>query len=232
MPGLKVQGYAVIKVCRQGRETFLLLYCLFFFSFISFPLSSFYDFSVIFYRFFLIFGQFIDNNLYNSCIHLWVQGQRSRSQVDTRWKCLFSNFSVIYHPIVFKFSWLIVLDKETTWWKFQGRRLKVKITRRQPSKVCCTLISLLFLNEFLWNLAGIWTVSRPSTLWIFRSVRQMSWSQWDKILAKTPYILLFIAPVQAVSLDVSTMNSVDGPSKVTIQSEGRPPCRVSLQVQF
>ena len=39
-------------------------------------------------------------------------------------------------------------------------------------------------------------------------------------------------PVQSVSLDVSTKNSDDGPSKATIQSEGRPPCRVSLQVQF
>ena len=39
-------------------------------------------------------------------------------------------------------------------------------------------------------------------------------------------------PVQSVSLDVSTKNSVDGPSKATIQSEGRPRCRVSLQVQF
>ena len=38
-------------------------------------------------------------------------------------------------------------------------------------------------------------------------------------------------PVQSVSLDVSTKNSVDGPSKATIQSEGRPPCRGSLQVQ-
>ena len=34
-------------------------------------------------------------------------------------------------------------------------------------------------------------------------------------------------PVQSVSLDVSTKNSVDGPSRATIQSEGRPPCRVS-----
>ena len=52
---------------------------------------------------------------------LEYEGQRSRSQGDTRWKCLFSNFSAIYHPIVFKFSCLIVLGKETTWCKFQGR---------------------------------------------------------------------------------------------------------------
>ena len=86
---------------------------------------------------------------------LGYEGQRSRSQGDTRWKCLFSNFSVIYHPIVFKFSWLIVLDKETTWCKFQGRRLKIKVTRKHPWKISCTLISLLFLNECLWNLDGI-----------------------------------------------------------------------------
>ena len=165
------------------------------------------------------------------------EGQRSRSQGDTRWKCLFSNFSVIYHPIVFKFSCLMVLDKETTWCKFQGRRLKVKVTKRQPWKICCTLISLLFLNEFLWNWAGIQEVSRPSTLWIFRSLRQMSWSQWDKKIAQ--YTLHTSVhrdnkprPVQSVSLDVSTKNSVDGPSRATIQSKGRPPCRVSLQVQF
>ena len=30
----------------------------------------------------------------------------------------------------------------------------------------------------------------------------------------------------------ATKNSVDEPSKVTIKFEGRPPCRVSLQVQF
>ena len=167
---------------------------------------------------------------------LGYEGQRSRSQGDTRWKCLFSNFSVIYHPIVFKFSWLIVFDKETTWYKFQGRRLKVKVAKRQPWKICCTLISLLFLNEFLWNLAGKWEVSRPSTLWIFRSVRQMSWSQWDKIIAQSLHTSVHRdnkpRPVQSVSLDVSTKNSVDGPSRATIESEGRPPCRVSLQVQF
>ena len=38
--------------------------------------------------------------------------------------------------------------------------------------------------------------------------------------------------VQSRSLDVSTKNSVDQLSKVTIKFEGRPPCRVSLQVQF
>ena len=57
----------IIKVCRQSRKTFLLLCCLFFlvyfFSFISFPLSAFCDFSVIFQRISLIFGQLVDNNL-------------------------------------------------------------------------------------------------------------------------------------------------------------------------
>ena len=33
-------------------------------------------------------------------------------------------------------------------------------------------------------------------------------------------------PVQSLSLDVPTKNSVDGPSRDTIQSEGRPPFRV------
>ena len=55
-----------IKVCRQSRRTFLLLYCLFFlvyFSFRSFPLSAFCDFSAIFHRISLIFGQLVDNDL-------------------------------------------------------------------------------------------------------------------------------------------------------------------------
>ena len=56
----------IIKVCRQRRKTFLLLYCLFFvifFYFFSFPLTAFCDFSVIFDRISLIFGQLVDNNL-------------------------------------------------------------------------------------------------------------------------------------------------------------------------
>ena len=54
---------SVFKVCRQSGKTFLLLCCLFFFSFISFPPSEFCDFSAIFRRIFLIFGQLIDNYL-------------------------------------------------------------------------------------------------------------------------------------------------------------------------
>ena len=74
-----------IKVVRQSRRTFLLLYLglltksedlsvvvlsflsyfffIIFIFFISFPLSAFCDFSAIFYRIFLIFGQLIDINL-------------------------------------------------------------------------------------------------------------------------------------------------------------------------
>ena len=56
-----------VKVCRQSRKTFLLLCCLFFlvyfFSFISFPLSAFCDFSAICHQISLIFGQTVDNNL-------------------------------------------------------------------------------------------------------------------------------------------------------------------------
>ena len=56
----------LVKVCRQSRKTFLLLYCLFFllfYYFISFPLSAFCDFSAIFHGISLIFGQLVDNNL-------------------------------------------------------------------------------------------------------------------------------------------------------------------------
>ena len=60
-------AFWIFKVCRQSRKTFLLLCCLFFlvyfFSFISFPLSAFCDFSAIFHRISLIFGQLVDNNL-------------------------------------------------------------------------------------------------------------------------------------------------------------------------
>ena len=137
---------------------------LFFIIFFSFPLTAFCDFSAIFYRISLIFDQLVDNNLVEELYTFGgYEGQRSRSQGDTRWKCLFSNFSVIYHPIVFKFSWLIVLDKKTTWCKFQGRGLKVKVTRRQPWKISCTLISLLFLNEFSvklgWYIASISSIN-------------------------------------------------------------------------
>ena len=77
----------IFKVCRQSRKTFLLLYCIFFiffyyYYFISFPLSAFCDFSAIFHRIFLIFGQLIDNNLYFSCIHLWM---RKSTVKVTRW---------------------------------------------------------------------------------------------------------------------------------------------------
>ena len=57
---------SIIKVCRQSRKTFLLLCCLFFlvyFSFISFPLSAFCDFSAICHRISIMFGQLIDDNL-------------------------------------------------------------------------------------------------------------------------------------------------------------------------
>ena len=72
----------VIKVSRQSRKTLLLLYCLFFVIFFSFPLPAFCDFSAICHRIFLIFGQLIDNNLTNSCVHFGVQ--RSKVKV-IRW---------------------------------------------------------------------------------------------------------------------------------------------------
>ena len=55
----------LIKVCRQCRKTFLLLYYLFFviYFFFSFPLTAFCDFSAIFHWISLIFGQLVDNNL-------------------------------------------------------------------------------------------------------------------------------------------------------------------------
>ena len=150
--------------------------------------------------------------------------------------------------------WSIVHDKETTWWKLRGRRSKVKVMNRQPRRNCCRAFSPLFFNEFLWNLAGIETVLRPFSPWIVGSVDQKSRSQSDKTenpisarICKLHGIVKIIAQytlhtschrdnkprhVQSMSLDVSTNNSVDGPSQATIQGKGRPPCRVPLQVQF
>ena len=161
------------------------------------------------------------------------EGQRSRPQGDTRWKCLFSNFSVIYDHIVFKLSWLIVLEKETTWCKFQGRRLKVKVTQRQHWKIYCTLIFEWISVKFGWYIGNISSINRMN----FQVRMPNVMVQWDKIIAQ--YTLHTSVhrdnkprPVHYVSLDVSTKNSVDGPSQATMQREGRPPCRVSLQVQF
>ena len=152
------------------------------------------------------------------------------------------------------FRWSIVHDKETTWWKLRGRRSKVKVTSRQPRRNCCRAFSPLFFNDFLSNLAGILTVLRPFSRWIFRPVDQKHRSQSDKTenpisarICKLHDIVKIIAQytlhtschrdnkprhVQSKSLDVSTNNSVVGPSWVTIQGKGRPPCRVPLQVQF
>ena len=59
-----------------------IVFSLFLLFFISFPLSAFCDFSAICHRIFLKFGQLMDNNLYFSCIHLWMR--RSKVKV-TRW---------------------------------------------------------------------------------------------------------------------------------------------------
>ena len=152
------------------------------------------------------------------------------------------------------FRWSIVHDKETTWWKLRGRRSKVKVMSRQHRRNCCRAFSPLFFDECQWNLAGIETLLRPFSPWIFKSIDQKSRSQSDKTenpisarICKLHGIVKIIAQytlhtschrdnkprhVQSMSLDVSTNNSVDGPSQVTIQVEGRPPCRVPLQVQF
>ena len=143
--------YQVIKVCRQRRKTFLLLCCLFFFSFISFPLSAFCDFSAIFHRISLIFGQLVEQ-LYT----FWGTKDKGQGHKVTLDENAYSAISVIYHPIVFKFSSLIVLDKGTTFCKFQGHRLKVKVTKRQPWKY----VVRLFLSYFWTNFCEIWLVYR------------------------------------------------------------------------
>ena len=114
---------------------------------------AFYDFSAICHWVFLIFGQLIENNLYQS----------SRSRDDTRWKFNVSNFSIIFQLIFLKFSWSLVLDKGKICFKFPVGRFKVKVTRTHPwqiSSISCTLFTLLLLNQFQWNLAGIY--STPS----------------------------------------------------------------------
>ena len=130
---------------------------LFLFYCISFPLSAFCDFSAIFHRIFLIFYQVMDINITcTTVVYIYgYEGQMSRSQGDTRWKCTVRNFSLLYHSIFFKFYCSVVLDKGTTWYKFQARRLKVKVMSTHPWQICCMLFSLLLFNEFQWNFAGI-----------------------------------------------------------------------------
>ena len=83
------------------------------------PPTAFCDFSVIFHQIFLIFCQYEENQLCISCIHFCVW--RSKVKVT--------------------FGWSVVLDKGTTCYKFWGHRLKVKVMRRQPLKISCTLFS-------------------------------------------------------------------------------------------
>ena len=83
----------IIKVCRQRRKTFLLLYRLFFI-FIIFLFLSHYLRSAISLPF--VIGSF--SNLASwwiitctSAVYIYgCEGQRSRSQGDTRWKCTVS----------------------------------------------------------------------------------------------------------------------------------------------
>ena len=105
----------------------------------------------------------------------------------------------MYHPIVFKFSWLIVLDKETTWCKFQGRRLKVKVTRRQPWKICCTLISLLFFERISvklgWYIGSI-TSTNPMNFQVCTPNVMVTVRQNNSSIHPTYFcILLFIATI-------------------------------------
>ena len=112
------------------------------------PPTAFCDFSVIFHQIFLIFCQYEENQLCISCIHFCVW----RSKVK------------------FTFGWLVVLDKGTTCYKFWGHRLKVKVMRKQPRKISCTLFFLLYYNmynEFLWNFSSPYASCPPvCNLWL------------------------------------------------------------------
>ena len=88
--------------------------------------TAFCDFSVIFHQIFLIFCQYEENQLCISCIHFCVW----QSQVKVT------------------FGWSVVLVKGTTCYKFWGHRLKVKVMRRQPRKISCTLFFLLYYNMY------------------------------------------------------------------------------------
>ena len=46
--------------------------------------------------------------------YLYTFEASKKSKGETRWKCIFGNFSVINHPIFLKFRWHIVLDKGAT----------------------------------------------------------------------------------------------------------------------
>ena len=105
------------------------------------PPTAFCDFSVIFHQIFLIFCQYEENKLCISCIHFCVW--RSKVKVT--------------------FGWSVVLDKGTTCFKFWGQRLKVKVKvmRRQPRKISCTLF-FCYITTFTMNFCETFQVHMPA----------------------------------------------------------------------
>ena len=80
------------------------------------------------------------------------------------------HFCVWQSKVKVTFGWSVVLDKGTTCYKFWGHRLKVKVMRRQPRKISCTLFFLLYYNmynEFLWNFSCPYVSCPPvCNLWL------------------------------------------------------------------
>ena len=80
-----------------------------------------------------------------------------------------------------------------------------------PTNIQLFIIIYFFFFEFIW-----WKYVQDNPKKPFKEKKkEKNLSIWVLILKGT-----------------ATENSVDEPSKVTIKFEGRPPCRVSLQVQF
>ena len=97
--------------------------------------------------------------------------------------------------------------------------------------------------KFGWYIGSAWTINpmnfpvRTSneTKQKMRSVIQSANRMMAQYTLHTSFSFQSInkpSHVQSTSLDVSTKNSVDAPSKITIQGGGISPCRVWLHVQF
>ena len=114
---------------------------------------------------------------------------------------LHAYFSIIFGPISVKLGWYIGSISSINPMNFQVRTLNVKVTVRQ-------------------NNSSI----HPTYFCFIATISQDLFTLHTSVHRDNKP-----GPVQSVSLDVSTKNSVDEPSRDTIQSEGRPPCRVSYR---
>ena len=68
----------------------------------------------------------------------------------------------IYHSIFLKFGRSVVLDKGTTWFQFQGRRIKVKVMSTHPWQICCTFFFSVIVQRISVKLD--WYIESTSSI--------------------------------------------------------------------